>query len=465
MRTRNLLRLALAGLVTATLLVQPAWAGQVVKAVSAPVLPASAGVGETVRVTPGVWKGAVKRTYQWLLNGKAIARVGAPSLKITMAMDGATLKVRELATLAPGKTGSAVSNALTIGRLTITGQPTVAFAAGSTSELVATLPTVAPVPTTTRYTWLRNGFDIGGATGPTYSLTLADKGSPISVQVSFTRDGYLGKTLTSNTIEVPNTATQYKLLWSDEFNQSAGTPPDSKYWVAQEGDGRNYPPGAGWGNAERQYYLGNLAKQDGAGNLDITATRTDASNYQCWYNTPCEWVSSKYVTQDKLGMKYGRVEVRMKGAAGIGTWPAFWLLGIDFPINTVRWPKCGELDVVELLGRDPKTVYGTTHGPLSGGKGRGGTALLPDDFSKEYHDYAMDWTANQITFLLDGKPYYTVNRSDGDWVFDHEFFLLINLAMGGNWGGSIDTNLKSANMLVDYVRIYSIDGVGEVFTH
>jgi beta-glucanase (GH16 family) len=465
MRNRNALRLIIAALVAAPLLMGPAWAGQAAKATRAPALPASAGVGETVRVTPAVWPGPAKRKYQWLLNGKLIAGVSTSSLKLSQRMDGGQIRVRELATLAKGKSGTAVSNTLTVGRLSIIGEPVVAFVTGSSSQLGVALPTIAPAPTATRFVWLRDGFDIGGATGETYTLTLADKGTAISVQVSFTRDGYMGKTMTSNAVDVANTATQYKLLWSDEFNQPAGTLPDAKYWVAQEGDGRSYPPGAGWGNAERQYYLADLAKQDGAGNLDITATRTGASSYQCWYNSACEWVSSKYVTQDKLGMKYGRIEVRMKGAPGVGTWPAFWLLGIDFPINTVRWPRCGELDVVELLGRDPLTVYGTTHGPLSGGTGRGGTAFLLNEFSKEFHVYGMDWTENQITFTLDGKPYKSINRSDGDWVFDHEFFLLLNLAMGGNWGGTVDAGLNSTDMLVDYVRIYSIDGVGQVITH
>ncbi len=465
MRNRNALRFVLVAALAATILVQPAWAGQVVKATKAPSLPASAGVGETVRVTPGAWSGTAKRKYQWLLNGKLITGASTASLKISQRMDGGQLKVRELVTLAKGKTGSAVSNSMSIGRLAISGDVTVAFVSGSSTRLTAALPAITPAPTGTRYIWLRDGFDIGGATAETYTLTLADKGTAISVQVSFTRDGYMGKTMTSNSIAIANTATQYKLLWSDEFNQPAGTLPDPKYWVAQEGDGRSYPPGAGWGNAERQYYLADLAKQDGAGNLNITATRNGASSYQCWYSSSCEWVSSKYVTQDKLGMKYGRIEVRMKGAGGVGSWPAFWLLGVDFPINTVRWPRCGELDVVELLGRDPLTVHGTTHGPISGGTGRGGTAFLLNDYAHDYHVYGMDWTENQITFLLDGKPYNTVNRSDGDWVFDHEFFILLNLAMGGNWGGSVDTSLNSTNLLVDYVRIYSIDGAGQVLTH
>lgn len=446
-------------------ILSPAAAGAPLKLVNAPRVPLTAAIGSSIVATPGTWSASVRRSYSWLLNGKLIRGQTAAKIKLAPAYDGGSLQVQETVLTSDGRRASARSQKLLVGRLIVSGEPLISFVAPGSRELVVAAPAVEPANALVRYVWLRNGFDIEGAKGPKYVLTAADKGATIAVQVSFSRDGYIGQMLESNVIDIPNTPTNYALMWSDEFNAAAGSLPDSRFWSAQDGDGRGYIPGAGWGNAERQYYVGSLAQQDGAGNLVVTAKRSGADAYSCWYNAPCEWVSAKYVTQEKLGMKYGRVDIRMKATTGAGTWPAFWLLGIDFTINTVRWPNCGELDVVELLGREPRTVHGTTHGPLSGGKGRGGSTLLAEDFSKDFHVYRMDWTTNQITFFVDDKPYYTVDKSDADWVFDHEFFFLLNLAMGGNWGGPIDPAMTSASMTVDYIRVYSIDGLGEVLRH
>ena len=463
--TRFRVAVAMAVMIAAAQLSVPADAASTIQATSSPKLPLTIATGTTVRAAAGKWSVPVRRSYRWMLNGKPISNQVAPSIKIVSNWNGASLQVEETAKGANGSVGRALSNQVVIGRLLIEGTPTISQSAGDSRTLQVALPTVRPAGATVRYVWLRNGFDIPGASGATYLLTPADKGASISVQVSLTSNGYLGRTIESNIIDVSSAASTYALLWSDEFSLPAGTLPDQQYWVAQEGDGTSFPPGAGWGNAERQYYVKNLAQHDGDGHLVITATRAGAADRRCWYGASCEWLSSKYVTQDKLGMKYGRVDVRLKGTAVAGTWPAFWLLGTDFTINTVRWPKCGELDVVELLGREPRTVHGTTHGPLSGGTGRGGTTELSGDFAADFHTYRMDWTPTQISFFVDDRLYSTIDKSDADWVFDHEFFLLLNLAMGGNWGGAIDANLNDAQLVVDFVRIFSIDGVGAVLKH
>ena len=153
----------------------------------------------------------------------------------------------------------------------------------------------------------------------------------------------------------------------------------------------------------------------------------------------------------------------MKGSNGLGVWGAFWLLGAD--IDDRLWPWCGEIDVTELLGRTPNTNYGTLHGPLSAGGGRGGTTEIPGGFANDYHTYTIDWLPDQITWYLDGNRYASQNKSDKDWVFDHEFYLIMNLAMGGNFAGPIAGDVTKATLAFDYIRMYSINGIGEVIKH
>ena len=134
-------------------------------------------------------------------------------------------------------------------------------------------------------------------------------------------------------------------------------------------------------------------------------------------------------------------------------------------IDDRGWPGCGEIDVTELLGRLPKTNLGYVHGPLSGGGGRGDKVDMVKGHAAEFHIYAVDWLPDQIRYYLDGVPFVTVDKSDKDWVFDHEFYIIINLAMGGNLGETIDPKLTSSSMTFDYIRAYSINGIGEVIKH
>jgi beta-glucanase (GH16 family) len=158
------------------------------------------------------------------------------------------------------------------------------------------------------------------------------------------------------------------------------------------------------------------------------------------------------------------MEARIKGPVGAGTWGAFWMLGAD--IDERAWPWCGEIDITELVGKNPNLNYGYLHGLLSGGfGGRGATVDMPNGFADEYHTYAIDWLPDQIDWYVDGVLFGSQQKVDRDWVFDHEFYLIMNLAMGGNLGGPIESGLNKASMSFDWIRFSSINGVGEVIKH
>lgn len=235
-----------------------------------------------------------------------------------------------------------------------------------------------------------------------------------------------------------------KLVWSDEFNGPAGAAPDPAKWTYDLG-------GGGWGNDELETYTKtsqNVA-QDGAGHLVIRALRTESG-----------YTSARLKTQGKFVVTYGRVAVRMKIPQGQGMWPAFWMLGSD--IAEVGWPKCGEIDVMENIGKEPSIVHGTIHGPgYSGSNGVSHQYSLPANpaLSDHFHIYAVDWKPDSITFSLDGHPYATVTPNDlphgTEWVYKHPFFLLLNLAVGGAWPGNPDTATRfPASLVVDWVRVF-----------
>ncbi|HEY8458061.1 MAG TPA: glycoside hydrolase family 16 protein [Actinopolymorphaceae bacterium] len=260
---------------------------------------------------------------------------------------------------------------------------------------------------------------------------------------------------------------QWTLTWSDDFDGPAGRPPDRARWVAEIG-------GHGWGNDELQYYtdLTENAALDGNGHLVITA-RPDDVGRSCWYGT-CRFTSARLVTKQKFSQAYGRFEARIKLPRGQGVWPAFWLLGDD--IDEVGWPRCGEIDIMEYLGHDERTVYGSVHGPQFDTTDE---YRLPDgeSFAEGFHTFTVDWSANRVDFFVDGQQYATVerpdaatsggservtnaaNQADGDprWVFDHPFFILLNVAVGGRWPGEPDESTRfPQHMVVDYVRVYQL---------
>jgi beta-glucanase (GH16 family) len=238
----------------------------------------------------------------------------------------------------------------------------------------------------------------------------------------------------------------WKLAWSDEFDKAIG--PD---WVFDIGTGNN-----GWGNNEHQYYTSrpeNARVENGM--LVIEARRKHFESR--------EFTSARLKTQGRKSFRFGRLDARIKIPRGQGIWPAFWALGDD--IKEAGWPKCGEIDVMENVGREPDRVHGTLHGPgYSGGQGISGMFALPARagagapvFADDFHLFAVDWDPGKLTFTVDGQPYHTVTPADakGVWVFDRPFFLLLNLAIGGNWPGPpADDTPFPARMLVDYVRVY-----------
>jgi beta-glucanase (GH16 family) len=251
----------------------------------------------------------------------------------------------------------------------------------------------------------------------------------------------------------PGELAAWQLVWSDQFDGPADSPPDASRWSFETG-------GDGWGNSEEQYYTDRPtnAALDGAGALVITARREAMGTRH--------FTSARLVTRGKFQARYGRFEARLKLPAGRGRWPAFWLLGSD--VNEVGWPACGEIDVVEGRGAQPWRVSGAAHGPgYSGGNaliagfelpaGEGGAVRrLTDDF----HLYAVEWEPDEIRFFVDQHLYHSVRASrlppQGRWVYDHPFFLLLNLAVGGNFGGPPDaTTPFPAQLIADHVRVFT----------
>ena len=232
--------------------------------------------------------------------------------------------------------------------------------------------------------------------------------------------------------------TTWQLAWSDEFNGAANSQPDPSKWTYDLGSG-------GWGNNELETYT-NLAENahlDGAGHLVIHVEST-ATGY----------TSARLKTQDWFTVQYGRIEARIKLPFGQGIWPAFWMLGSN--IATVGWPRCGEIDIMENIGSTPSINYGTVHAP---GYDKGAQYPLASgrNLSDNFHTFAIQWSAQSITFYVDGNSYQTITQAGAGnaWVFNTPFFLLLNVAVGGNWPGSPNSTTQfPQDMLVDYVRVY-----------
>lgn len=238
------------------------------------------------------------------------------------------------------------------------------------------------------------------------------------------------------------------LVWSDEFN---GTSLDSTNWNIETG-------GTGNGNGELQYYTNGQNISFAGGSMIITARQENPANYQCWYGT-CTYTSSRIQTAGKREFTYGRIEARIQIPYGQGLWPAFWMLGNN--IGTVGWPNCGEIDIMENIGREPNIIHGTVHGPgYSGAAGLGGPYTLPSGaYHDAYHVFAVEWEGNVFRWYMDNVLYFTLTRATvethGQWVFDHPNFILLNVAVGGAWPGSPDgTTVFPQQMRVDYVRVY-----------
>jgi len=256
----------------------------------------------------------------------------------------------------------------------------------------------------------------------------------------------------------PDTAT-WPLVWSDEFDGPSGALPDAASWGYELGDGTAVGL-AGWGNQEREFYTespDNVAL-DGAGNLAITVRRAQDSE-ACYYG-PCQYTSARLLTRGLREFQYGRIEVRFKMPDGFGLWPAIWLLGAD--TERVGWPNGGEIDLIEFLGRRPNEILGTIHGPgYSGSGGLSRTLEVGEPVSGAFHTAAIEWWPGYIAWFFDGSKYHEAGPDDvapNAWVFDHPFYLLMNVAVGGNLGGPVDPQMElPQSMLIDYVRLYRGD--------
>ncbi len=248
-------------------------------------------------------------------------------------------------------------------------------------------------------------------------------------------------------------AQTWTLVWSDEFDGAAGSAPNSARWGYDTG-------GGGWGNRELETYTNRVqnAALDGDGNLVIKVIRETFTGQD---RITRDYTSARLLTKGKFEQRYGRVEARLKLPFGQGIWPAFWMLGND--IDTAGWPGCGEIDIMENIGREPAIAHGTLHGPgYSAGNGLTGQYTLPNDqrFSDDFHVFAVEWEANAIRFYVDGNLYGTRTQSDtpagSRWVFDHPFFIILNVAVGGIWPGNPDASTTYPQaMKVDYVRVYA----------
>ncbi len=256
--------------------------------------------------------------------------------------------------------------------------------------------------------------------------------------------------LAAGCISDPNEGQTWQLVWEDDFNGAVGQPPDPTVWTLETGRG---PADDGWGNQELQVYTDQPENVDldGNGFLRIRARREGDG-----------WTSARLKTQGGRSFGYGRIEARINVPAGQGLWPAFWMLGDD--IVDVPWPNCGEIDILEVRGQEPDVVFGTIHGPGYSGADSVGALYKRQEgpFSGDFHVFAVEWDPGHIAWYVDDTLYHAATPAslppDTAWVFDHEFFLLLNLAVGGTFlgpgGGPDDTTPDVAVMGVDYVRFY-----------
>ncbi|MBD0778687.1 glycoside hydrolase family 16 protein [Maribacter sp. ANRC-HE7] len=244
-----------------------------------------------------------------------------------------------------------------------------------------------------------------------------------------------------STEEASVDVTYSNLIWSDEFDTDGA--PDTTKWTYDIGTGSN-----GWGNNESQYYTNRVDNVTiSEGTLKITAKKESYEG--------SEYTSARMKTQDLFEFTHGRVDVRAKLPAGGGTWPALWMLGANF--ETVNWPACGEIDIMEHVGNDEGTVHGSIHNASSSGATVNTGETTVSDATSEFHVYSVNWSEDEISFLVDDEIFYTYSPDpkDGDtWPFDTDQFIIMNVAMGGNFGGAIDASFTEATMEVDYVRVY-----------
>jgi hypothetical protein len=240
-------------------------------------------------------------------------------------------------------------------------------------------------------------------------------------------------------------------VWSDEFNGPRNAPVDRRRW--------GHETGGAWGDGELQSYTSRTANayHDGRGRLVIMAR---AERFRGDDSITRNFTSARISTKDRYALRYGTFEARLQTPAGRGIWPAFWALGND--IDRSGWPRCGEIDVMEVVGHEPAKTYGTIHGPRNGDDHEykpGHSIVHTAPLSQAFHTYGVQWLPGGIQFYFDGRPYGAIAAADlpagSRWVFDHPFYLVLNVAVGGRWAGSPDASTTFPQPLrVDYVRVY-----------
>ncbi len=236
---------------------------------------------------------------------------------------------------------------------------------------------------------------------------------------------------------------QYELVWEDEFEGTSGQLPDTAKWA--------FDVGTDWGNSQLEYDTDRKenCSLDGLGNLAI---RVREESY-----AGSGFTSARISTKGLFEQTYGRFEARIQMPWGPGIWPAFWLLGSD--VDTEGWPECGEIDIMEYRGQEPHLIHGTVHGPgYSGGASVTKSFSYPQSrFDLDFHVYAVEWGSDFIQFFVDDNLYQEIQPDDltGDWVYDHPFFIILNVAVGGSYVGFPTSETPfPQKMLVDYVKVY-----------
>lgn len=277
-------------------------------------------------------------------------------------------------------------------------------------------------------------IEIDGANLQQTFAVITIENDDINTDISIPTTGY----------STPKTYDNMNMIWGDEFEGEILNEDD---WTFEIGNGSS-----GWGNNELEYYRKeNTSLKDG--NLIIQAREELFAGFK--------YTSSRIITKDKLEFTFGRIDIRAVVPEGQGIWPALWMLGAN--ISEVGWPKCGEIDIMELVGHKPSTVHGTVHYPDQGGnrlfKGSETSLSGGKKFSQEFHVFSLIWKEDSIEWLLDDKKFYTANKqvlgAQNPYPFNDPFFFIFNVAVGGNWPGSPDASTSfPQNMIVDYIRVF-----------
>jgi hypothetical protein len=343
--------------------------------------------------------------------------------------------------------------------------------ANTPTDIVLTLQGTITQPVTVDYTWVENtafkGIDFEATDGSltftpdqlsqtvsfevvgdshleleeSLSLSLSANGKQFAVGIILLDNDRVEDILSdAEGFYTPESYASMRTLWTEEFD---GSQLDPAYWTYDLGDG--CPDLCDWGNNELQLYSDtedNLKLENGR--MTITA-RSEGNN---------DFTSARIITKDKLEFTYGRIDIRAKMPKGQGIWPALWLLGAN--IDDVSWPRCGEIDIMELVGHEPATTHATVHYENNGyTTSTSKKTLSSGDLSDQFHVYSLIWDKNKLSWFLDNERIKFFQKSDDGYPFDAPFYFILNIAVGGIWPGNPDsTTVFPQTMEVDYIRVF-----------